>query len=47
MKKMCDVKSEAKSEVKAGEELKVLQKQEQEEGKKDSAKSGDDCCCGS
>ncbi len=38
--KMCG----AKSEVKVEEDLKVLQKQQKEEAKKASAKSGDDCC---
>ena len=41
---MCEGKSEARSEVKGEEELRVLQKQEKEKGKKDSAKSGDGCC---
>ena len=45
---MCEVKSEVevKEEFKVLQrhELKVLEKREKKEGKKDSAESGDDCC---
>ena len=34
----------AKPEVKVEEEIKVLQQKQEEEAKKASAKSGDDCC---